>query len=131
MLSVPKVPRYPRLGFGCHSFSDCSSFVVSLHTCEDDGHSSIDSPNADHGEVLVSPVSDLPQGDCFPPSPRELDDAEQTSILEATLTDHTLRGDVNGGELPGIDQSSPADIVYSGISVANVSSYGDFEALPN
>lgn len=114
-----EVLRHPRLGFGCHTFSDCSSFVVSLHSCGEDSYSSINSPNADHDEVLVSPVSDLPQGDRFPPGPRELDDAEQISILEATLTDHTLRGDVNGGELPGIDQLSPADMVSSGISVVN------------
>lgn len=114
-----EVLRHPRLGFGCHSFSDCSSFIVSLHSCEDDGHSSINSPNPDHGEVLVSPVSDSPQGDRFPSDPRELDDAEQTSVLEATLTDHTLRGNANSGELPGIDQSSPADIACSEIPVAN------------
>ncbi|KAG1787930.1 uncharacterized protein HD556DRAFT_1500371 [Suillus plorans] len=114
-----EVLRRPSLGFGCHSFSDWSSFVVSLHSCEDDSLASPNSPHADHDEVLVSPISDLPQGDRFPPSPRELDDAEQTSVLEATLTDHTQKGDVNGGELPEIDQSSPADTVYSGTSVAN------------
>jgi hypothetical protein len=114
-----KLLRHPSLGVGCHSLTDCSSFIVSLHSCEDDGLSSIDSPNADHDEVLVSPVSDLPQGDRFPPSPKELDDTEQISVVEATLTDHTPRGGVNGGELPGIDQSSPADTAYSGISTVN------------
>ncbi|KAG2349980.1 hypothetical protein BDR05DRAFT_265267 [Suillus weaverae] len=114
-----EVLRHPNLSFGYHSFSDCSSFVVSLHSCEGDSLSSINSLHSDHDKVLVSPVSDLPQGDHFPLSPRELDDGEQTSVLEATLTDHTQRGGANGGELRGIDQSSPADTVYSGISTAN------------
>ncbi|KAG1723564.1 hypothetical protein EDB19DRAFT_350327 [Suillus lakei] len=114
-----KALRHPSIGFGCHSFSDGSSFVVSLHTCEDDSLYSVNSPNADHDEVLVSPVSDLPQGDCLPPSPREMDDAEQNSVLNTTLTDHTPRGNVDGGELPGTDQLSPADIVDSGIPMAN------------
>ncbi|KAG2063658.1 hypothetical protein BDR04DRAFT_378260 [Suillus decipiens] len=110
-----KVLRHPSLGVGCHSFSDCSSFVVSLHSYEDDGLSSPNSPNADHDEVLVSPVSDLPQGDCFPLSPREPDDTEKISA-EVTLTDHTPRSHDNGREL---GQSSSANIVYPGISVAN------------
>lgn len=114
-----KVLRHPSLGVGCHSFSDCSSFVVSLHSCEDDGLSFINSPNADHDEVLVSPVSDLPQGDQFPLSRKELDDAEQTSVVEATLTDHTPRGDVDGRKLPGMNQSLPTDKVDSRISMVN------------
>ncbi|KAG2052759.1 hypothetical protein BDR06DRAFT_491735 [Suillus hirtellus] len=113
MLNMLKVLRRPGLGFGCYSFSDWSSFVVSLHSCEDDSLASPNSPHADHDEVLVSPISDVPQGDHLPPIPRELDDAEQTSVLEATLTDHTQKGELR------IDQSSPADTVYSGTSVAN------------
>ncbi|KAG2150652.1 uncharacterized protein EDB93DRAFT_1249663 [Suillus bovinus] len=112
-----EVLRHPSLCFGCYPFSDRSSFVLSLHSYEDDSLSFTNTPHADHDEVLVSPVSDLPQGDRFPPSPRKLDDAEQTSVLEATLTDHTPRG--NGGELPEREQSSPTNTVYSGISVAN------------
>lgn len=110
-----KVLRHPSLGVGCHSFSDGSSFVVSLHSYEDDSLSSPNSPYADHDEVLVSPVSDLPQEDCFPLDPREPDDTEQFSA-EVTLTDHTPRRHDNDGEL---DPSSSADIVYPGISVAN------------
>jgi len=107
---MPQVLRHPSIGFDCHSFSEESSYLVSLHDFEDDSHSFVNSTNTDHNGVLVSPVSDLPQRCSFPPNPRETDDAEKGSILEATPTDHTPKDNLNDGELSGQDQTSTANV---------------------
>ncbi|KAG0707837.1 hypothetical protein DFH29DRAFT_994845 [Suillus ampliporus] len=114
-----KALRHPRIGFDCHSFSDVSSYLVSLHPFEDDGLSFINSPGADHDEVLVSPISDLPQGGGFPPCSRETDDVEKKSVLEGSLTDHTRKDNVIDGGMPRKDQISPADTADSKIPIAN------------
>jgi len=120
MLIVPQTLLYPGVGFGCHSFSDASSFIVSLHDFEDDSLSSENSSNCDHNEVLVSPVSELPQGDCFPPNPGETDDADKDSTLEATLADHTPNDNLDNGELSKNNQTLAADAVDSTISITKV-----------
>lgn len=117
MLNVSQAIRYPSIGFGCHSFSDGSSFIVSLHDFEDASLSSRNCSLSDHDEVLVSPVSDLPHGGEFPPNPRGTDSVEKDSALEATLMDHTPEGGLDGGEL-----SENNDIVDSMYSIAKVCS---------
>jgi hypothetical protein len=112
MLNVSQALRYPS---GCHSFSDRSSFIVSLHDFEDASLSSGNCSLSDHDEVLVSPVSDLPHGGEFPPNPRGRDSTEKGSALEATLMDHTPEGGLDGGEL-----SEHHDIANSMFSIAKV-----------
>ncbi|OAX38002.1 hypothetical protein K503DRAFT_770917 [Rhizopogon vinicolor AM-OR11-026] len=108
-----KALRHLSIGFGCHSFSDVSSFIVSLHDFEDASLSSGNSSSSDHNDVLVSPVSDLPHGGLFPPDPRETDDAEK----EATLTDYNPNDNLDGGRLSEIKQILDTDEVDSMISI--------------